>query len=120
MPKLWHLAKIVGPKGALTKPNLGTVTNNIQSSVKAVKAGQVEIRNDKDGNIGASIGKKDFVDSKVKEMLDHNGTVIFDCHVDPNESRFPMIPSGKPNNQMIIGPKDKEETKITEQGKTSV
>ena len=56
----------------------------------------------------------------VKEMVDHDGPVIFDCHVDPNENCFPMIPSGKPHNQMILGPNDKEENKITGKGKALV
>ena len=62
----------------------------------------------------------DELDSKIKEMIDHKGPVIFDCHVDPNENCFPMIPSGKPHNQMILGPNDKEENKITEKGKSLV
>ena len=70
MPKFGKLGKILGPKGLMPNPKLGTVTNNIQSIVKALKAGQIEIKNDKDGNIAASIGKKDFVDSKVKENID--------------------------------------------------
>ena len=70
MPKFGKLGKILGPKGLMPNPKLGTVTNNIQSIVKALKAGQIEIKNDKDGNIGASIGKKDFVDSKVKENIE--------------------------------------------------
>jgi acetolactate synthase-1/2/3 large subunit len=60
------------------------------------------------------------LDNIIKEMLDHNGPVIFDCHVDPNENCFPMIPSGKPHNQMILGPNDKEENKITGKGKALV
>mgnify|MGYP005991721187 FL=1 len=60
------------------------------------------------------------LDSKIKEMVDHNGPVIFDCQVDPNENCFPMIPSGKPHNQMILGPNDKEENKITGKGKALV
>ena len=62
----------------------------------------------------------DELDAKIKEMVDHNGPVIFDCHVDPNENCFPMIPSGKPHNQMILGPNDKEENKITGKGKALV
>ena len=62
----------------------------------------------------------DELDSKIKEMIDHKGPVIFDCHVDPNENCFPMIPSGKPHNQMILGPNDKEENKITGKGKALV
>jgi acetolactate synthase-1/2/3 large subunit len=60
------------------------------------------------------------LDSKIGEMIDHNGPVIFDCQVDPNENCFPMIPSGKPHNQMILGPNDKEENKITGKGKALV
>ena len=60
------------------------------------------------------------LDTKIKEMVDHNGPVIFDCHVDPNENCFPMIPSGKPHNQMILGPNDKEDNKITGKGKALV
>jgi acetolactate synthase I/II/III large subunit len=60
------------------------------------------------------------LDSKIKEMVDHNGPVIFDCHVDPSENCFPMIPSGKPHNQMILGPNDKEQNKITGKGKALV
>ena len=60
------------------------------------------------------------LDAKIKEMVDHNGPVIFDCHVDPSENCFPMIPSGKPHNQMILGPNDKEENKITGKGKALV
>lgn len=60
------------------------------------------------------------LDTKIKEMLDHNGPVIFDCQVDPNENCFPMIPSGKPHNQMILGPNDKKDNKITGKGKALV
>ena len=60
------------------------------------------------------------LDSKIREMIDHNGPVIFDCQVDTNENCFPMIPSGKPHNQMILGPNDKEENKITGKGKALV
>ncbi|WP_075501125.1 acetolactate synthase 3 large subunit [Candidatus Pelagibacter communis] len=60
------------------------------------------------------------LDDKIKEMVNHNGPVIFDCQVDPNENCFPMIPSGKPHNQMILGPKDKDENKITGKGKALV
>ncbi len=60
------------------------------------------------------------LDIKIQEMLNHNGPVIFDCQVDPNENCFPMIPSGKPHNQMILGPNDKQENKITGKGKTLV
>ncbi len=60
------------------------------------------------------------LDDKIQEMIDYKGPVIFDCHVDPNENCFPMIPSGKPHNQMILGPNDKDENKITGKGKSLV
>ena len=70
MTKMGKLGKILGPKGLMPNPKLGTVTNNIQSTVKALKSGQIEIKNDKDGNLGVSIGKKSFPDNKIKENFD--------------------------------------------------
>ena len=70
MSKMGKLGKILGPKGLMPNPKLGTVTNNIQSAVKALKSGQIEIKNDKDGNVGASIGKKSFQDNKIKANFD--------------------------------------------------
>ena len=64
--------------------------------------------------------KPDELDEKIKEMVQFDGPVIFDCRVDPNENCFPMIPSGKPHNQMILGPSEKEENKITGKGKALV
>ena len=60
------------------------------------------------------------LDEKIREMLEYEGPVIFDCQVDPNENCFPMIPSGKPHNQMILGPKDQEDNKIKGKGKALV
>ena len=65
MIKLSKLGKVLGPKGLMPNPKLGTVTNDILKAVKEAKAGQVEIRNDKDGNIGLSIGKKSFDDENL-------------------------------------------------------
>ena len=70
MPKMGKLGKILGPKGLMPNPKLGTVTNNVKSIVKALKSGQIEIKNDEDGNVGASIGKKSFSDIKIKENFD--------------------------------------------------
>ena len=64
--------------------------------------------------------KPDELDRKINEMVEFDGPVIFDCRVDPNENCFPMIPSGKPHNQMILGPSEKEDNKITGKGKTLV
>ena len=69
---------------------------------------------------GIMADKPDELDEKIKEMVQFDGPVIFDCRVDPNENCFPMIPSGKPHNQMILGPSEKEENKITGKGKTLV
>jgi large subunit ribosomal protein L1 len=69
MPKMGKLGKILGPKGLMPNPKLGTVTNDIKQAVKALKAGQIEIRNDKDGNIAASIGKKSFTDDKINQNI---------------------------------------------------
>ena len=65
MIKLSKLGKVLGPKGLMPNPKLGTVTNDIAKAVNEAKAGQVEIRNDKDGNIGLSIGKKSFDNQKL-------------------------------------------------------
>ena len=62
---LSKLGKILGPKGLMPNPKLGTVTDDIETAIKSAKAGQVEIKNDKDGNIGVSIGKKSFADEKI-------------------------------------------------------
>ena len=70
MPKMGKLGKILGPKGLMPNPKFGTVTNDIKNSVKAIKSGQIEIKNDKDGNVGASIGRKSFSDLKLKENYD--------------------------------------------------
>jgi len=65
MIKLSKLGKILGPKGLMPNPKLGSVSNDIKQAVINAKSGQVEIRNDKDGNIGLSIGKKSFTDEKL-------------------------------------------------------
>ena len=65
MIKLSKLGKILGPKGLMPNPKLGSVTDDIKKAVIEAKAGQVEIKNDKDGNIGLSLGKKSFSDDKL-------------------------------------------------------
>ena len=65
MIKLSKLGKVLGPKGLMPNPKLGTVANDIKKAVLDPKSGQIEIRNDKDGNIGLSIGKKSFTDEKL-------------------------------------------------------
>ena len=65
MVKLSKLGKVLGPKGLMPNPKLGSVSDNIKEAVLNAKSGQVEIRNDKDGNIGVSIGKKSFSDEQL-------------------------------------------------------
>ncbi len=65
MIKLSKLGKVLGPKGLMPNPKLGSVSENIKQAVTDAKSGQVEIRNDKDGNIGVSIGKKSFSDDQL-------------------------------------------------------
>jgi large subunit ribosomal protein L1 len=65
MIKLSKLGKVLGPKGLMPNPKLGSVTNDLSTAVSDAKSGQAEIRNDKDGNIGVSIGKKSFNDDQL-------------------------------------------------------
>ena len=65
MIKLSKLGKILGPKGLMPNPKLGTVTDDLKKAVSDAKSGQVEIKNDKDGNLGLSLGKKSFSDDKI-------------------------------------------------------
>ena len=65
MIKLSKLGKILGPKGLMPNPKLGSVTDDLKTAITDAKSGQAEIRNDKDGNIGVSIGKKSFNDDKL-------------------------------------------------------
>ena len=65
MIKLSKLGKVLGPKGLMPNPKLGSVTNDLKQAVTNAKSGQVEIKNDKDGNIGLSLGKKSFSDNKL-------------------------------------------------------
>ena len=73
MISLSKLGKILGPKGLMPNPKLGTVTENVEQAVKNAKLGQVEIKNDKDGNIGVSLGKKSFTDDKI--LLNFNAII---------------------------------------------
>jgi len=65
MVKLSKLGKILGPKGLMPNPKLGSVSDDVKQAVTDAKSGQAEIRNDKDGNIGVSIGKKSFHDDQL-------------------------------------------------------
>jgi acetolactate synthase-1/2/3 large subunit len=72
------------------------------------------------GCVGIRAKTPEELDDKIIEMINTDRPVIFDCLVDKVENCFPMIPSGKPHNQMILGPKDQEENKITGKGKSLV
>jgi len=65
MIKLSKLGKVLGPKGLMPNPKLGSVTEDLKTAITNAKSGQAEIRNDKDGNIGVSIGKKSFNDDQL-------------------------------------------------------
>ena len=72
------------------------------------------------GCVGIRAKTPEELDDKIIEMLNTDRPVIFDCLVDKQENCFPMIPSGKPHNQMLLGPKDQKEKKITGKGRTLV
>ena len=65
MIKLSKLGKVLGPKGLMPNPKLGSVTEDLKTAITNAKSGQAEIRNDKDGNIGVSIGKKSFKEDQL-------------------------------------------------------
>ena len=69
MAKLGKHGKVLGPKGLMPNPKLGTVSSDIKKSVQDLKNGLVEIKNDKDGNLAASIARKSFSNEKIKENL---------------------------------------------------
>ena len=67
MSKIGKLGKILGPKGLMPNPKLGTVSNDLKKSITDIKSGLVEIKNDKDGNLALSIGRKNFSKEKLQE-----------------------------------------------------
>ena len=67
MSKIGKLGKILGPKGLMPNPKLGTVSNDLKKSITDIKTGLVEIKNDKDGNLALSIGRKSFKKEKLEE-----------------------------------------------------
>ena len=71
MSKIGKHGKVLGPKGLMPNPKLGTVTNDITKAVKDFKSGLVEIRNDKDGNLASTIGRKSFSSDKLIENYNH-------------------------------------------------
>jgi len=71
MGKIGKHGKVLGPKGLMPNPKLGTVSTNIKKSVDDIKTGLVEIKHDKDGNIGTSIGRKSFSTENLVNNLKH-------------------------------------------------
>jgi len=71
MGKIGKHGKILGPKGLMPNPKLGTVANDLTKAVKDIKFGLVEIRNDKDGNLASTIGRKSFSSEKLLENYNH-------------------------------------------------
>ena len=71
MGKVGKYGKILGPKGLMPNPKLGTVSSNIKKSVEDIKSGLIEIKHDKDGNIGASIGRRSFSTENLINNLKH-------------------------------------------------
>ena len=71
MAKIGKHGKILGPKGLMPNPKLGTVATDIAKAVKDIKTGLIEIRNDKDGNLAATIGRKSFTSEKLLENYNH-------------------------------------------------
>ena len=69
MSKIGKLGKILGPKGLMPNPKMGTVSDDIAQAVDKVKNKSIEIKNDKDGNLAFSIGRNDFQQNKIMENL---------------------------------------------------
>ena len=71
MGKIGKHGKVLGPKGLMPNPKLGTVATDLAKAIKDIKTGLVEIRNDKDGNLGSTIGRKSFSNEKLLENFNH-------------------------------------------------
>ena len=68
MSKMGKLGKILGPKGLMPNPKLGTVSNDLKKSINDIKTGLIEIKNDKDGNLALSIGRKTLQKKNYKKI----------------------------------------------------
>tara|TARA_Y100001970_G_scaffold171292_1_gene209372 strand:+ start:63 stop:752 length:690 start_codon:yes stop_codon:yes gene_type:complete len=106
MIKLSKLGKVLGPKGLMPNPKLGSVSENIKEAVTNAKSGQVEIRNDKDGNIGVSIGKKSFSDDQL--LKNYNAILdVLDKEKSNNTLKGELIKSAYATSTMGVSYKVK-------------
>ena len=71
MSKIGKHGKVLGPKGLMPNPKLGTVSNDINKTVKDIKGGLIEIKNDKDGNLASTIGRQSYSNDKLLENYNH-------------------------------------------------
>jgi|TARA_B100001741_G_scaffold161656_1_gene133744 large subunit ribosomal protein L1 len=71
MSKIGKHGKVLGPKGLMPNPKLGTVSNDIKKAVEDIKTGLVEVKNDKDGNLASTIGRKSFSNEKLLNNYNH-------------------------------------------------
>ena len=71
MGKIGKHGKVLGPKGLMPNPKLGTVATDLNKAIKDIKTGLVELRNDKDGNLASTIGRKSFSTEKLLENYNH-------------------------------------------------
>ena len=71
MGKIGKYGKVLGPKGLMPNPKLGTVSNDIMKAVNEIRNGLIEIRNDKDGNLGSTIGRKSLTTEKLLENFNY-------------------------------------------------
>ena len=88
MPSVGKIAKILGPKGLMPNPKLGTVTQDIKTAVQNVKSGQVQYKNDKSGIVHAGIGKMNFKDDDLLENLKTFFTTVVKSKPDAVKGSF--------------------------------
>ncbi|HAA85077.1 MAG TPA: 50S ribosomal protein L1 [Kosmotogaceae bacterium] len=88
MRDIGKLGRVLGPRGLMPSPKSGTVTTDVGEAVKAFKAGRVEFKNDKTGNVHVPIGKKSFSESQLKENLESALSQIFKMKPASSKGRF--------------------------------
>ena len=88
MPLVGTLGKILGPKGLMPNPKLGTVTPDVASAVKAAKGGQIEYRAEKAGIVHAGVGKVSFTEKALGENIKALGMVIIKSKPESTKGAF--------------------------------